>query len=89
MGDISYKLRTDTVETLPAPETAEYQKDTKHSYVTYKDEPPVLIRSAKDGFINETYLQQYQNGRLVSETLISRDTCKPRSALYYTGTQNR
>ena len=86
---ITYKLRTDTVETLPAPTEPEYQKDTKHAYVTYKDESPVLIRSAKDGFINETYLQQYQNGRLVQETLVSRDTCKPRSALYVTGTLNR
>ena len=88
-GDLTYKLRTETVETLSAPTTPEYTKDKKHTYVTYKDEEPVLIRSARDGFINETYLQVYQGGRLISETLVSRDTCKPRAEMYAVGTLNR
>lgn len=90
MGEnVSYKLRTQTVETLPAPVTAEYRQDTKGEYVTYKDEEPYLYRKARDGFVNETYLQRWENGNLVSETLVSRDTCKARSTVYLTGTKNR
>ena len=86
---VSYDLRTETVEVIPAPLTDTYEKDTAHEYVTYKDEDPYLLRKARDGMINETYLQKYQNGRLVSETFVSRDECKARSNLYLTGTLNR
>ena len=89
LGDTTYKLRTDTVEIIPAPTEPEYTNDKNHTYVTYKTDPPVLVRAARDGFINETYLQTYVNGRLVSENLVSRDTCKERSALYAVGTLNQ
>lgn len=86
---VTYTLRTETVETLMAPLTAEYQEDTQHQYVTYKDQEPYLLRKARDGYVNETYLQKWENGVLVSEELISRDTCKARAALYLTGTKSR
>ena len=86
---VSYTLRTDTVETLPAPLTETYQKDTDHTYVTYKDEEPYQVRKARDGFINETYLQKWQNGQLIEEKFVSRDTCKARGAVYAVGTLNR
>ena len=90
LGDgVSYSLRTETVEILPAPLDDTYEKDTDHSYVTYKDEEPYLVRKARDGMINETYLQKWQNGELVSETFVSRDECKARANLYLTGTLNR
>ncbi len=90
LGDgVSYSLRTETVETLPAPLTDTYEKDTDHTYVTYKDEEPYLVRKARDGMINETYLQKWQNGELVSETFVSRDECKARGNLYLTGTIDR
>ena len=86
---VSYTLRTDTVETLPAPLTETYQKDTNHTYVTYKDEMPYEVRKARDGFINETYLQKWQNSQLVEEKFVSRDTCKARGAVYAVGTLDR
>ena len=90
LGDgVSYSLRTETVEILPAPLDDTYEKDTDHTYVTYKDEEPYLVRKARDGMINETYLQKWQNGELVSETFVSRDECKARANLYLTGTLNR
>lgn len=89
MNGVTYALRTETVEILPAPEEPTYEKDTNHQYVTYKDEEPYLVREARDGFINETYLQRYENGVLVEETFISRDVCKERAALYMTGTKTR
>ena len=90
LGDgISYDLRTETVEVLPAPLTDTYEKDTDHTYVTYKDEEPYLVRKARDGMINETYLQKWQNGELISESFVSRDECKARGNLYLTGTLDR
>lgn len=90
LGDnVKYTLRTETVETTLAPLTPTYQPDTTHTYVTYKDEEPYQVREARDGFVNETYLQRWENGQLVSETFISRDTCKAREAVYFTGTLER
>lgn len=86
---VKYTLRTETVETILAPLEPEYQEDTQHQYVTYVDEAPYLLRKARDGFINETYLQYWENGVLISEELISRDTCKARATLYLTGTKRR
>ena len=90
LGDgISYSLRTETVETLPAPLTDTYKKDTDHTYVTYKDEEPYLARKARDGFVNVTYLQKWQDGELVSEKFVSKDTCMARGTVYYVGTLDR
>jgi len=91
LGDnVSYKLRTsEQVEVIPAPLSVSYRKDTEHAYVTYTDEEPYLYREARDGFINETYLQKWQGSQLVSETFISRDECKAREAVYLVGTEKR
>ncbi len=86
---VSYTLRTETVETIPAPLSDTYEKDTDHTYVTYKDEEPYLVRKARDGMINETYLQMWQGDTLVSEKFVSRDECKARGNLYLTGTLDR
>jgi len=90
LGDnVKYSLRTETVETTLAPLEPTYIADKAHTYVTYKDEMPYLVREARDGFVNETFLQRWEDGVLVSETLVSRDTCKAREAVYYTGTLDR
>lgn len=89
LGSVSYSLRTETVEILAAPLDVTYQKDKNHTYVTYKDEEPVLIREARDGFINETYLQKWENGTVVEEKFVSRDECKARNTVYATGTLTR
>ncbi len=90
LGDnVKYSLRTETVETMLAPLEPTYLADKNHTYITYKDEMPYLAREARDGFVNETYLQRWEGDVLVSETLVSRDTCKAREAVYYTGTLDR
>ena len=86
---VTYQLRTETTETIPAPLTETYQKDKDHTYVTYKDEDPYLVRKARDGFVNVTYLETYQDGNLVSEKFVSKDTCKPRGTVYAVGTLDR
>ncbi|MCR4885338.1 MAG: VanW family protein [Clostridiales bacterium] len=86
---VSYKLRTqEQVEVIPAPLNVSYVKDTEHQHVTYTDET-YLYREARDGFINETYLQKWVNGQMFSETFVSRDECKAREAVYLVGTLSR
>lgn len=91
LGGVSYALRTETIEILPAPQDVVYQKDKNHTYVTYKDEDPVLIQEARDGFVNRTYLQKWENGVLVEEKRVSDkdDVCKARSTVYAVGTKTR
>ena len=86
---VSYRLRTQEIEQIPAPMTVSYVKDKDHTYVTYTDEEPHLYRQARDGFISETYLQRVENGQVVSESFVSRDECKAREAVYLVGTQKR
>ncbi|MBE5787524.1 MAG: hypothetical protein E7324_08295 [Clostridiales bacterium] len=86
--NVSYTLRTETVETIMAPLTPIYRKDTQQNYVKYTDQEK-LVRKARDGYITETYLQRWEGETLAEETLVSRDTCEPRAAIYYVGTQSR
>ena len=89
LGPVKYTLRTETVEVIPVTLIEEYQKDENHEYVTYTDEAPYLLRKARDGFINETYLQRWEDGTLIAEKKISRDECKARGTLYLVGTESR
>ena len=85
LGDgVYYTLDTQTVEEIPKPEIPEYVKDIKQLYVTYTDEE-FLDRAGHDGFINETYLQRWENGVLVESTLVSRDPYPAVADRYYVG----
>lgn len=85
LGDgVYYTLDTQTVEEIPKPEIPEYIKDTKQTYVTYTDEE-FLVRAGRDGFINETYLQRWENGEMTGSSLVSRDTYEALSDRYYVG----
>lgn len=87
--NVSYSLRTETVETISPPLTPTYRDDTDHTHVTYEDEEPYLYKEPREGYINETYLQRWENGVMVEETFVSRDTCKARAAVFLRGTEKR
>ena len=84
---VYYTLETQTVEEIPKPEVAEYIKDTKQLYVTYTGEE-YLVRPGRDGFVNETYLQRWENGELTAITLVSRDTYEALADRYYIGVKD-
>jgi len=86
--NVEYSLRTEKVETIIAPLIAEYREDKNQTYVMYKDQEK-LVTKAREGYITETYLQRWENGQMVEETFVSRDTCKARPAVYYVGTKDR
>ena len=90
LGDgISYRLRSETVETIPAPIEKKYVTDETGIYATYTDEEK-LKSKAVDGQVVETYLEKLQHGKLVGESkLITRDTFKPKPAVYYRGATRR
>ena len=85
---VYYKLRSEKVQTLPAPTEPEYVKDRDGIDVVYTDEK-MLVRKARDGMIVKTYQQRWENGVMVSEELISTDECKARAALYKIGVKQR
>ncbi len=84
---VYYTLDTRTVEEIPMPEEPVIEKDKKQQYVTYTDEEYVLSEG-RNGYINETYLQRWENGALVNETLVSRDIFEAKPMIVYVGTKN-
>lgn len=87
-NQVSYTLNTITVEKISAPLTPIERKDTNQTYVKYTDQRQ-QVRKARDGYINETYLQRWEGNRMVEEKLVSRDKCEARAAIIYVGTQSR
>lgn len=85
---VYYKLRSETVQTIPAPLDTEYVEDKTGEYVTYTDQQK-LLRKARDGMIVKTYKQRWENGVLTEEELISTDECKARVARYAVGVTPR
>ncbi len=85
--NVLYKLRSVTTQTIEPGEPV-YKKDTKGTYVTYEDET-YKYQSSRKGYVVETYLQRWENGKMVQEQLITTDTYEPRAEGYYVGVRKR
>lgn len=90
LGDgISYRLRSEVVQTLPPPETKKYEVDKTGLVVTYTDEEK-LKSKAVEGQVIETYLEKYQDGVLVeAPKLLTSDTFQAKPAVYWRGANKR
>ena len=90
LGDnISYRLRSDVVQTLPPPDTKKYEVDKTGLIVTYSDEEKLKSR-AVEGQVIETYLEKYQGGVLVEQPkLLTSDTFPAKPAVYWRGANKR
>ncbi|NLX83293.1 MAG: hypothetical protein GXZ04_05710 [Clostridiales bacterium] len=90
LGDgISYRLRSETVKTIPPPEEKKYETDSTGIYATYTDEEKLKTK-AVEGYVVETYLEKIQNGVLIEPPkLLSSDTFPPKPAVYYRGVNKR
>ncbi len=85
LGDgVYYTLDTRTIEIIPMPEVPEIRKDKDAEYVTYQDEE-YLYFEGRDGYVNETWLQKWENSVMVSETLVSTDTLEAKGPIIYVG----
>ena len=83
----TYKLESTIVETLEIPEDV-IKKDTEAKYVKYEDQKH-KVSSGSQGYVVKTYLQYCQDGVVQSQTLVSTDTYRARSAVYYVGVTPR
>lgn len=89
LGDqVSYRLRTQLLETIQYVGEPIYRADKDQEHVIYKDETR-KIRDGKDGFVVASYLQKYQGGKMVEEHLIKTDTYAAKAPEYWRGTTAR
>ncbi|MDD2649251.1 MAG: VanW family protein [Eubacteriales bacterium] len=88
LGDTTYELESNLIETIKAPEEPEYRSDTNGKYVTYIDETYVTQKK-RDGYVYQTFRITKQNGVEVGRVMLSEDTYRARPAIIYTGTQMR
>lgn len=89
MGEnVRYELTSKTIETLKPPETPEYVKDKKGTYVTYTDQEH-RVRKAKDGYVVESYRVKYVNEEVVERTLLYTDRYEPKQERIYVGVKKR
>ena len=81
---VSYRMVSETVETLPPPFEKKYVVDESGLIVTYRNEEK-LKTEAREGYVVETYLEKLQNGRVIDRKYVSRDRYEPKQAVYYRG----
>ncbi len=85
LGDgVSYRMVSETVETIPPPIEIKYVVDKTGLIVTYKNEEKEKSK-AQDGYVVVTYLETLQNGQVVERKQVSRDRYEPKQAVYYRG----
>lgn len=88
LGSTSYRLETETVETLEKPTEPEIIEDTKAKYVTFTDEQKTVIE-ASEGYVVDTYLVTVVDGADISRVKIATSTYKNRAARIYVGVTPR
>ncbi len=87
LENISYRLETKQLETIPIPEPI-YEKDKTGEHVTFMDEEKV-VSEGKEGYKVETYLITLQDGNEVGRKLVSTDTYPARAPKIYVGVAQR
>ncbi len=87
LGDISYKLESETVEVIPKPLVPIMKEDKEGDYVTYIDEQHVV--EGRDGYVVDAYLVTYQNGYAIARDKFTSDVYKEKADTIYTGTEDR
>lgn len=89
MGDhVTYRLRTQLMETIQYVGEPIYRADVKQEHVIYKDETK-WIRNGKDGYVVATYLQKYEGATMTEEKLVTTDTYAAKAPEYWRGTTAR
>ena len=89
LGDqVTYRLRTEILETLQYVGEPIYRQDKNHEYVTYVDETK-KINDAKEGYVVATYLQKFEGATMVEEHRVTTDTYAAKAPEYWRGTMRR
>ena len=88
MGDVRYEMESEIIETLPAPFTPVYKKDTNGTYVTYKNQQK-SISPAKEGYVVNSYLVEYTSGEMTDRKLLYTDRYEAKAEVIYVGVKDR
>lgn len=89
LGDqVTYRLRTQLLETLTYVGEPIYRLDKKQEHVIYQDQTE-QIRKGKEGYVVAAYLQKVQGANVLEERLISTDTYAPKAPEYWRGVTPR
>lgn len=84
---VSYKMRTEEIETIwGSLMDPEIRKDKDYTHGAFYEDEQVLYKEAKDGHVVVAYLQKWQNGILLEENQVTKDTYPAQAAIYYVGT---
>lgn len=87
LGDVTYKLESETREVIPKPLTPTMKVDKDGDYVTYIDEQHVV--EGREGYIVDAYLVTYQNGYATARDLLTTDEYPCKEDTIYTGAKER
>ncbi|MBE0601622.1 MAG: VanW family protein [Firmicutes bacterium] len=88
LGDVTYKLETETVEVLQPPSTPKYVKDTDGTHVIYTDE--LIHKSdAAVGYLIDTYRDTYVNGVKTDREKLMRSRYNASAEEYWIGVTQR
>lgn len=85
---VSYDLKAETVEILPAPVEVEYIKDKDGTHVTYVDQEEQK-RPASEGYVVDSFKVKYVNGEEVERIYMYRDTYKAKTQQIWVGVTDR
>ena len=88
LGDTSYMLESQIVETLPKPVDPILTPDETSTYVFYVDETKRYSKG-RDGYVVDTYLLTMVNGEEVERTHLHQDTYPERADRYWVGINPR
>ena len=88
MGDVRYELQSEITETLPAPFSPVYVKDTNGTYVTYKDQQE-SVSKAKEGYVVKSYRLRYDGIDLTETKELFTDRYEPKPEKIYVGVKDR
>jgi len=87
LGGKTYKLESETVETIVKPEEPIMKEDKDQSFVTYVDETHTI--KGRDGYVVDAYLVTYENNRAIERNKVSTDTYPAKADTVYYGTELR
>lgn len=84
LGNVSYMLESQTVETLPKPIDPVLTPDEDSLHVIYQDETK-KYSTGRDGYVVETYLVTYIDGQEAERVKLHKDTYPERPDRYWVG----
>ncbi|MDD3334055.1 MAG: VanW family protein [Eubacteriales bacterium] len=88
LGNTSYALQAQTVETIPKPEEPYLKEDATGEHVTYQDETK-LYSKGREGYVVESFLVTVVDGQETGRVSLGKDKYDAKPDRYYVGVTPR